>query len=100
MTLPEKCVTVIPVPGKRVSTSKIEQFGIQDVPTSCSLHDEQSFHLYWTEATSETDIELLECTVLDSDNEVVFVDMIRLRHGYEVLFTPTDCGQHHLSIKV
>lgn len=96
--IPTKSVIVSGNPEIPKRPSKL--FGVEDIPRECCVHDEQSFHLFWIEAAGETEVDLIDCTIVDPVNETLYVDMIRVKDGYEGLFTPTDCGKHELSLMV
>lgn len=96
--IPTKSVIVSGNPEIPKRPSKL--FGVEDIPRECCVHDEQSFHLFWIEAAGETEVDLIDCTIVDPVNEPLYVDMIRVKDGYEGLFTPTDCGKHELSLMV
>ena len=96
--IPTKPVTVSSNPETHKYPSKL--FGVEDIPHDCCVHEEQSFHLFWTNLAGEKELNLIESSIVDSANEPLYFDMIRVKDGYEGLFTPTDCGKHKLSLMV
>ena len=98
INMPTKQVTVAPNPTS--SQAPKDQIDVEDIPKNCAIHEEQSFHLFCKDLSNQRALDFIECTIMDPVNDKLHLDMNRLKDGYEVLFTPSDCGRHELSIKV
>ena len=98
ISMPTKEVTV--APNSNSSQASKNQIDVEDIPENCAIHEEQSFHLFSKDPTNQKALDFIECTIVDPVNDMLHLEMNRLKDGFEVLFTPSACGQHKLSIKV
>ena len=98
ISMPAKQVTVTPISNS--SQGPKDQIDVEDIPESCVIYEEQSFHLFCKDLANQKALDFIKCTIVDPVSDKLHLDMNRLKDGYEVLFTPSDCGRHELSIKV